>query len=83
MKKIRYCIDGVNEDFPSLRAAKLHVDLAYTPEERLKELKGTSITGYEYDEPITITPILLDERGNNAFGKTQDLYLLQIGYKSR
>lgn len=71
MKKIRYCIDSVNEDFPSLRAAKLHVSIAYTPEERLRELKGTSIVGYKNDKLYSNTFIIVDKSGSYAFGITK------------
>ena len=69
--RIYYRIDGVNENFPSLRAAKLHVSIAYTPEERLRELKGTSIVGYKNDEPYSNTFIIVNELGSYAFGITK------------
>lgn len=66
---IIYRIDGCNEDFRTLRNAKHHIYIAYTQEERLRELKGASILKIVNDKIMTATPILLTNDGY-SFGKT-------------
>lgn len=65
-----YIIDGENETFRTLHAAKHHVYIAYTKDERIKYLLNTSIVCIANDEAISETPIIIDEQGNYAFGKT-------------
>lgn len=69
--KAFYQIDGVNENFRTLNAAKFHVYVAYTERERIKELTNTVISKIHNDNVTTITPINIDENGNYSFGKTK------------
>lgn len=71
--KTFYQIDGVNEEFRTLQAAKHHVYIAYTDEERIKYLSGTSITKICNEEAVTMTPINIDRFGNYSFGRTVKL----------
>lgn len=64
-----YRIEGDNNVFRSLRAAKHHVYVAYTQQERLKYLHGSSIARIENDEVVTMTPIIVTTDGY-SFGKT-------------
>lgn len=65
----KYQIDGDNNTFRSLRAAKNHVWMAYTQEERLKYLIDTDIVRIVNDEVVTRTPIIVTTDGY-SFGKT-------------
>lgn len=65
----KYQIDGDNNTFRSLRAAKNHVWMAYTQEERLKYLIDTYIVRIVNDEVVTRTPIIVTTDGY-SFGKT-------------
>lgn len=64
----KYKIEGESNEFRSLRAAKLHVFLAYTQEERLS-LNGSFIVRIENDRVVTKTPIYVTTDGY-SFGKT-------------
>ena len=66
---IYYRIDGDNNVFRTLRDAKHHVWIAYTPNERLKYLQGSCIVKFINDEAATLTPIIVNENGY-TFGKT-------------
>lgn len=66
---IYYQIDGDNNIFRTLRAAKNHIWIAYTQNERLKYLRGTSITKVVNDEAVTLTPIIVTT-DSYSFGKT-------------
>lgn len=58
MRRIYYTIGTENQlTFSSLRAAKRHIWMAYTQEERIRELKGESIYKIVDGEPITKTEI--------------------------
>lgn len=70
MKANYYRIDGVNEMFKTLFDAKHHVYVAYTANERIKYLHGTSITHVVGDDVVSITPIKIDENGGYSFGRT-------------
>ena len=63
-----YRIDGEEQKFRSLRNAKHHIWIAYTPKERL-ELNGSNIIKIKNDKIETITPIYVTEDGY-SFGKT-------------
>jgi hypothetical protein len=65
----KYQINGDNNVFRSLRAAKHHVFLAYTQEERIKYLNNTDIIRYENDMEVTRTRIYVTTDGY-SFGKT-------------
>ena len=65
----KYQISGDNNVFRSLRAAKHHVFLAYTQEERIKYLNNTDIIRYENDMAFTRTRIYVTTDGY-SFGKT-------------
>ena len=65
----KYQIDGDSNVFRSLRAAKNHVWMAYTQEERLKYLIDTDIVRIVNDEVVTRTPIIVTTDGY-SFGKT-------------
>ena len=71
--KTYYSINGVNEDFRTLSAAKYHVYIAYTRGERIKELKNTDICRVCNDTVKSITPIYVDDLGNYSFGKTKNI----------
>lgn len=64
-----YQIDGDNNTFRSLRAAKDHIWLAYTQAERYKYLRDTSIVKIVNDEAVTMTPIIVTTE-SYSFGKT-------------
>ena len=66
---ICYRIDGDNNVFRTLRDAKYHVWIAYTPNERLKYLQGSYIVKFINDKASTLTPIIVNENGY-TFGKT-------------
>lgn len=70
MKRNYYQIDGVNEKFETLWDAKHHVYIAYTPKERIRELKGTYISHVRNEDVVSITPIYIDENGSYSFGRT-------------
>ena len=65
----KYQIEGDNNIFRSLRAAKHHVFLAYTQEERIKYLNNANIIRYEDDNAVTITRIYVTTDGY-SFSKT-------------
>lgn len=65
----KYQISGDNNVFRSLRAAKHHVYLAYTQEERIKYLNNTDIIRFENDMAVTRTHIYVTTDGY-SFGKT-------------
>lgn len=65
----KYQISGDKNVFRSLRAAKHHVFLAYTQEERIKYLNNTDIIRYENDMVVTRTRIYVTTDGY-SFGKT-------------
>lgn len=65
----KYQIEGDNNVFRSLRAAKHHVWIAYTQEERLKYLRSSSIARIEGEQVVTMTPINVTTDGY-SFGKT-------------
>ena len=68
--KIYYTIgtEGTNT-FSSLRAAKRHVFVAYTQEERVRELNGEYIYKIVDGEPVTKTKIYVTT-DTYFFGKT-------------
>lgn len=68
----KYQIDGDSNVFRSLRAAKQHIFLAYTSEERLK-LNGSFIVRIENERVVTKTPIHVTTDGY-SFGKTIKCY---------
>jgi hypothetical protein len=58
MRRIYYTIGTESElTFSSLRAAKRHFWMAYTQEERIRELKGESIYKIVDGKPVTKTEI--------------------------
>ena len=65
----KYQIDGDNNVFRSLRAAKHHVFLAYTQEERIRYLNNIDIIRFENDIAVTRTRIYVTTDGY-SFGKT-------------
>ena len=73
MIKTYYTIgtEGTNT-FSSLRAAKRHVFVAYTQEERVRELNGEYIYKIVDDEPVTETKIYVTT-DTYFFGKTVKL----------
>lgn len=70
MRKVYYQIDGEEEQFFTLRDAKFHVYIAYTKQERIKDLKGCSIFKYVDGEIVSETKIIVDDAGNYGFSKT-------------
>ena len=70
MKAKYYIIDGLNERFETLRAAKMHFDF-YTESEKVAEI-GNYILGISVsDETVSITPIKGIRKGRMIFGKTE------------
>ena len=65
-----YAIDGVNYAFPTLREAKWHCEIAYTPNERKKFLHDTCITKVVNDEVKTYTRIYVSDSGKLSFGRS-------------
>lgn len=65
-----YRIDGDNNTFPTLKDAKHHCWLAYTPRERRKYLNGSEIYQVRGDEVTSTTPIRVDDDGNLTYGRT-------------
>lgn len=70
MRRIYYQIDGEDGQFFTLRDAKFHIYIAYTKQERIRELKGCSIFKYRDGEPVSETKIIVDDAGNYGFSKT-------------
>jgi hypothetical protein len=66
---IKYQISGDDNVFRSLRAAKHHVFLAYTQEERIKYLNNTDIIRFDNNMAVTRTRIYVTTDGY-SFGKT-------------
>ena len=65
-----YEIDGDNNRYPTLRAAKWHCEVAYTPNERKRYLNGCNICKIVKEELRTITPIYVGDNGVLSFGRT-------------
>ena len=65
----KYQIEGDDNVIRSLRAAKHHVFLAYTQEERIKNLNNREIIRFENDVAVTRTRIYVTTDGY-SFGKT-------------
>ena len=68
--KAYYSIDGDNNVFPTLREAKWHCEIAYTPRERVRYLNGTCITKVVNDETATYTPVKVSGSGSLSYGRT-------------
>jgi hypothetical protein len=77
MIKTYYTIgtDGTNT-FSSLRAAKRHIWMAYTQEERIKALNGESIYKIVDGEPVTKTKIYVTT-DTYFFGKTTKIWKME------
>lgn len=71
MKKY-YIIDGDNNVFDTLRAAKYHIEIAYTPAEQKKYLHNSYIVGMQGDKEISQTKITVTDKGVK-YGKTEKL----------
>ena len=65
----KYQIDGDDNVFRSLMAAKHHIFLEYTQEERIKNLNNREIIRFENDIAVTRTRIYVTTDGY-SFGKT-------------
>lgn len=65
-----YIIDGDNNTFDTLRAAKYHVEIAYTKEEQKKYLHNSYIVGMQGDKEISQTKITVTDKGVR-YGKTE------------
>ena len=79
MKKY-YIIDGDNNTFDTLRAAKYHVEIAYTPEEQKKYLHNSYIVGMQGDKEISQTKITVTDNGVK-YGKTGKLEIVVLSVK--
>lgn len=66
-----YIIDGSNGSFKSLRDAKEHIRIAYTPKECRKYLRGGIIYCSDGYDVLSETSIIVDDVGNVRFGKTK------------
>lgn len=69
MKKSFWTIDGINETFESLNDAKWHVEIAFTPGERMKYLRNTSISHIVNDERVSTVSVKIDDEGKFGFGR--------------
>lgn len=80
MRADYYLIDGENQKFNTLKAAKWHVYIAYTKNERIKYLNNSMIIGVnkKTDETVSVTPIKIDDNGDYSFGKTEKYYNIKI-----
>ena len=70
---VKYRIEGEEQEFFTLKDAKFHIYIAYTDDERVKMLNGSSIVKYINGEPKTETSIIVDGAGKYKFGKTKKL----------
>lgn len=70
MRNLYYQVDGINEVFPTLKAAKFHVYVAYTDKERAKYLPSSKITKVVNERAVNYTPIVVEDNGKYKFGKT-------------
>lgn len=61
--KSYWVIDGDNNIFPSLWAAKYHIYVAYTPKERVKYLNGSFITHFVKDIAVSEVLITVNDLG--------------------
>lgn len=69
----KYLIDGENQYYPTLKAAKAHIELAYTLAEKIKSfyqdeacILGIDSSGYVG----TVTEIRCDKLGRISFSRT-------------
>lgn len=69
MKAKHYMIDGLNERFETLRAAKMHFDF-YSDSEKKAEIGNYIIGISSSGESVSITPIKGVKNGRMIFGKT-------------
>lgn len=65
-----YTISGVNQQFKTLKDAKYHVYIAYTPNERIKYLNDSEIVGVKNENIFSSTTINIRDNGAYTFGKT-------------
>ena len=64
-------IDGDNNVFKTLKDAKWHILIAYTPKERVKWLYGCYIIHTKKGEIHSLCRINIDMEGNYSFGKVK------------
>lgn len=69
MKKNFWTIDGINEIFESLSDAKWHVEIAFTPSERMKYLRNTNINHIVNGECVSTVSVKINDNGKFGFGK--------------
>lgn len=68
-----WSIEGDNYMYDTLSDAKYHCDIAYTPKERVKYLKGTYINHVVNGETFSCVEIKVDENGKLSFGKVEKI----------
>ena len=71
MKNNIWTLDGTNEAFDTLKDAKWHVEIAYTPAERMKYLRNSSICHVVNDEVVSTVSVKIDNNGNFKFGRVE------------
>lgn len=71
MKKNYWTMEGINEIFETLIAAKWHVEIAFSPKERVKYLQHTSIAHHVNDVIISAVAIKIDDKGAFKFGRIE------------
>lgn len=71
MKTNYWTIEGLNEIFETLNDAKWHVEIAFTPKERVKYLQHTSIAHQVNDVLISTVAIKIDDNGAFKFGRIE------------
>lgn len=74
MKRNNYWqIDGDNNTFDTLSDAMWHIMIAYTPKERIKYLKNTSIIHVVNGEAVSACELRVDDEGRVSKSKTTKL----------
>lgn len=64
-----WILDLENEIFATLKAAKYHVWVAYTDNERIKYLQGSFIRHVAKDDLISQVKITIDDNGKASFSR--------------
>ena len=71
MKNNFWTLDGANEAFETLNDAKWHVEIAYTPAERMKYLRNARISHIVNGECVSTVAVKIDDNGNFKFGRIE------------
>lgn len=71
--KSYWMIDGNNEPFPTLNAAKFHCWMGYTEKERIKYLCDNCIYHVVNEEVVSSVTISVNEKGVLGFSRPRKL----------